>query len=76
MALAGGGLAGFLLPLGRSWPGALLIGFIVGATCWTIAASLFGEHSLAADLRTGAVLGFAFGPALGFYVWYLARQRR
>jgi hypothetical protein len=74
MALVGGGLVGLLLPLGRRWPGALLLGLIAGFACWTIIASLFSEASVAAKLRTGALLGLAFGPPLGFYVWYLAHR--
>jgi hypothetical protein len=73
MGFVAGGLAGLLLPLGRRWFGAALLGFVVAFVCWTVVGLLSGDKA-AANLRMALELGAAFGPALGFYVWYLVRH--
>ena len=63
-----------LLPLGRRWPGALLLGFITAVPCWFLVSLLLEPEPLVERVHSSLVLGAAFGPPLGFYGWYLWRR--
>ena len=76
MGVLGGVLVGTLLPLGRWWPGAILIGCLTGILCFALLDLVFEGSSVRASLSTGSVLGSAFGGPLGFYVWYLAYKEK
>ena len=74
MGALGGALVGLLLPLGRRWPGALLLGFITAVPCWLLISLLLEPEPLVERVHSSLVLGAAFGPPLGFYGWYLWRR--
>ncbi len=72
--IAAGVVAGLLWPIGRTWPGALLVGYLVVAPVWFITGLELGEP-LRVAAHGASVLSLAFGPPLGFYVWYLVRKQ-
>ena len=76
MGVLGGVLVGILVPLGRWWPGSILVGYLTGTLCFALLDLVLEGSSIRASLNMGLVLGGAFRGPLGFYVWYIAYKEK
>jgi hypothetical protein len=74
MGVAAGFIVGLLWPAARWWPGALVVGYVAVVPVWFIAGLELGSP-VRESARSALVLSLAFGPALGFYSWYLVRKQ-
>jgi len=77
MGVGAGLVAGILWPLARWWPGALVVGYVTAFPFWFLGGLVWGGQPIRATLHMSLLLALAFGPPLGFYVWWLTvKQRR
>jgi len=76
--LVGGAIVGALLPLGRSRPGAALLGFLVAfPVLYTLGMFLEPAAAWGSELLLAAALSASFvGPLCGLAVWHIDRRFR
>jgi hypothetical protein len=74
--LVGGGLFGLCLPLGRTRPGAALLGLLIGVPVMyaMVLAATPPSEWMGDGLVAGLIGGGCLGPVAGVAMWYVNRR--